>query len=861
MTLFRWFIARHFRQHRLRGAATIASIAVGVAVVIAMQLANASSVRGFSAVLDVVSGRTSLEVTAPGVGIDETRIAQLGWLREHGLVSPVIDRDVLIGLPGDGASREVLRLLGVDILRDQPFRDYSLVEAPAPARVTTEEFLRRLTDPRSIVLTKVFTDRHGLAVGGRVELLVGERTVPLRVTGVLGDDGPARVLDGNFALMDIAAAQWAVGGLGRVDRVDVRLSDGDDVASAERAIAARLPEGLAVGRPARRGEHVERMLRAFHFNLTALSFIALLVGLFLVYNTVSVSVITRRAEVGMLRTVGATRRVIVSLFLGEAAAMALVGCAVGAPFGWLLAHGAVRLTSSTVSQFWVTSAARVPPLDGETVGLAFAIGVPLALVAAWVPAFEAARLTPLAAVRGDDHLEARERLPRRFVIAPVMLFALGGWLSTREPVGGLPVFGLLAALAVVFGAALMVPAVLFGVSRASGASMARWLRVEGHLAHANLASAIPRLSISVAALAVSLAMMVAIAIMVGSFRETVVYWVGQTFEADLFVSTARQTQAGQTSGISVGAEEIVTAHPAVVAVDGFIGIDVPYGDSSIVVGSGRFAALLEHGALLFKSPADGRSAMAAAIGGDVVVVSEAFSLKHRVEPGDTIEVPTPHGAVPFMVAAVYFDYSNDRGLVVMDVETFARHFGPGRPAGLTVYLAPDADPGAVREELRVALGPERRLFINTNAALRGEVLRIFDSTFAITYALEAIAIIVSMFGVAATLLTLVLERRREIAMLRLVGADGRHLRRTIMIEAGVLGAVTLVAGLVVGLALSLILIYVINVQSFGWTIQFHLPVVFLAQSSAAVLVATALAGLYPARLAGRFTLGDLSGEE
>ena len=321
--LFRAFIVRSLRQQPLRSAATVASLAVGVAVVVAIQLASAASVRGFSTALDALAGRTSLELTVPGVGLDETRLAGLEWLREYGLVSPVIDADVLLEVPaagaapaleaevGPGAGRrpaevpaagaapalEAVRLLGVDILRDRPFRDYPLVDGDAPRLVTTQDFLDLLTDPRAVVLTRPFTRRHGLAVGDRVTLVAGDRTTRLRVAGILGDEGPARALDGNFALMDVAAAQWAVDRLGRIDRVDLRLAGGVDVARAEAAIAARLPAGITVRRPSSRGAEVERMLRAFQFNLTALSLIALLVGLFLVYNTVSVSVITRRSEI------------------------------------------------------------------------------------------------------------------------------------------------------------------------------------------------------------------------------------------------------------------------------------------------------------------------------------------------------------------------------------------------------------------------------------------------------------------------------------------------------------------------------------------------------------------------------------
>ena len=343
MRLFRPFILRQLKREPLRCAATVVSIALGIAVVVAIQLANASSVRGFEAALEAVSGRTSLEIVSPGRGVDESRLADLGWLRGHGFVSPVIDGDALMR-PADAVARdaEVVRVLGVDILRDQPFREYHLLDGSRRQPITTQAFLSLLTDPQAVVVTRVFADRHDLDLDSEVLLTAGDRVVPLIVKGVLGDDGPARVLDGNFVLMDIAAAQVALDRIGRVDRVDVRLREGADVDLTERVIAARLPAGLVVQRPERRGRQVETMLAAFHFNLTALSYIALLVGLFLVYNTVSVSVITRRPEIGMLSTVGASRRNILGLFLGEAAVLAIVGCALGAPLGWVLARGAIR---------------------------------------------------------------------------------------------------------------------------------------------------------------------------------------------------------------------------------------------------------------------------------------------------------------------------------------------------------------------------------------------------------------------------------------------------------------------------------------------------------------------------------------
>ena len=856
MTLFRRFIVRALLRDRARTVVTLVGLTLGVAVVVAIRLANASSIRGFETALDVVAGKTSLEIVGAGVGVPETQLRALGWLRDYGRVSPVIDRTAQVRAP-DGTEYPV-RVLGVDVLRDRPFREYRLLRFAGIGRdPRPQELLALLLDPTSVVLTERFAGRHAIELDTPVQLIIGDRVHDAVVRGLLLDEGPARVVDGQLALMDIATAQLLFDRLGWLDRVEIQLFDAETIDDAERAIATRLPDGLRVQRPAKRGRQVEQMLAAFHFNLTALSYIALVVGLFLVYNTVAVSVITRRREIGTLRALGATRGLVRRLFLGEAALLAIAGAGLGLPAGWLLAQAAVRLTSTTVNALYITSAATVPALGAGDLLLACAVAIPLALAGAAIPAAEAAGVTPIAAVRDADRFVRDSRVPRRSAALAVLLFGAGWWLSTREAVGGLPVFGLGAALAVVFGAAALVPALLELLRRVGRATLWRWFGVEGLLAHANLSASVSRLAVSVAALVVSLAMLVAIAIMVGSFRDTVSYWVGQTLQGDLFVTTGGRAPLGPAVTISEGTERRLAAHPAVAALDRFSTVDLSYGpdDALIILGAGDFEVMLEYGGLLFKTPTDGRAAMRRAVGADAVVVSESFAIKHDAAVDDRIELDTPQGARPFQVVAVYYDYSSDRGLVVMDRTTFARHYGAQRPTGLTLYLEPDADPEAVREELLAGVGPDHRLFISTNAALRTEVLRIFDATFAITYALEAIAIFVAIIGVAATLVTLTLERSRELAMLRLVGAGRGQIRRMVVIEAAMLGMLSQGVGLLVGVALSLILIYVVNVQSFGWTIQFHLPLGFLAQSILLIAVTTALAGLYPARIAIRLTEG------
>ncbi|MCC7010113.1 MAG: ABC transporter permease [Acidobacteria bacterium] len=848
MRLFRWFILRRLVHERLRSATAVLGIALGIGVVVAIQLTNASSLRGFQAALDTVSGRASLEIVGTGVGLDETRLAEIAWLREFGDVAPLVEGELVIRQEGRAA--ETLRVLGVDALRDRAFRDYALVDAGVEPG---DRLLDRLLDPHAAILTARFAASRGLSIGSTVTVLAGDRQVPLVVRGLLEDEGPARALDGRFVLMDIAAAQLALDEIGRLDRVEVRLADGIGVDAAEQAIAARLPAGMLVERPAQRGREVEQMLAAFHLNLTALSYVALVVGLFLVYNTISVAVLSRRDEIGILRALGVGRWTVRALFLAEAAALAAAGTAAGIAIGRLLADATVALTATTVSTLYVATAAAPPALDARILLLAVLTGVPLSLVAAAVPANEAARVPPIAAIRGEEVGGTSARMSIRGVAPGLALIGAGGWLATLGPVNGLPLFGYASALAIIFGASLLVPSLLHVAAGALERPIRRRLGVEAWLALTNVAASVRRLSISVAALAVSLSMMVAIAVMIGSFRETVVYWVEQTLRADLFVSPGSTGRPGVDATLSSDVVERIVSSPGVAAADRYRITDVPYDGVRVRVGGGDFGVLLAHGSLQFKAPPDARVAMRGAMGRDAVVASEPFTLKHGKQVGDEVLVPTRAGPRPFRIAAVYYDYSNDRGVLMMDRAVFERHFGDVGVSGVTVYLEAGVDPERARERLLAAAG-DRRIFVNTNQALRAEVLRIFDSTFTITYALEIIAIVVAMLGVSGTLVTLILEREREVTILRLVGTDRRQIRRIVLGEAVLIGLVSQAIGIVVGLALSMVLIYVINVQSFGWTIQFHLPWAFLAQSSLLMVAATAVAGLYPASRAVRLTM-------
>jgi len=327
------------------------------------------------------------------------------------------------------------------------------------------------------------------------------------------------------------------------------------------------------------------------------------------------------------------------------------------------------------------------------------------------------------------------------------------------------------------------------------------------------------------------------------------------------IQADQNTSFQATSKLLTRFAEIVKNDPAVEAIYPYASQQVTYRGEAVVVGGGDFSTFASHGRLLFKSPSDGRERMLAAIGTDRIVVNESFTLRYQKRVGDVIELPTAGGPHAFEIIAVYYDYANSRGVCVMDATIYARHYPHMRPNSLAVYLKPDADADEVNARLAESIGSRYQLLFTTNRVIRREVMRIFDSTFAITYALEAIAIVVAGLGVISTLITLILERRGEISVLGFLGATRRQIRRMVVIESLLIGGVSQCIGIFVGLMLSLVLVYVINVQSFGWTIQFYLPIGFLAQSTLLMLLVTAVAGLYPAARAARVEAVRFAREE
>ncbi len=822
----------------IRLALMVLAVALGVAVVLAIDLAGNAAAGSFHASMESLAGDNDLEIVASG-GVPESVIATLASQPYPLRISPRME-DFAVNT----RTQETLPLIGLDLIAEGSHyvSHYGLERQSSGEKQSVEESIRTMEYPGSIWVSASL----GKQAGERLSLMINDRVMDCVVRGVL----PESSANENIVLMDIAAAQRTVNRFGRVDRILIKLPTNRDVEEWQNRLQGVLPPGVEV-RPQGAGTQENRkMLAAFRWNLRLLSYIALVVGAFLIYNTISVSVVRRRPEIGIVRALGASRNEVVAAFLGEAACLGLAGAVVGLPLGRIMASGAVKLMAATVESLYVSSRPGTIELTWSSVLLAFAIGVGVAIASALSPAREAMQVSPTDAMaQGRREYIARTHKGRDLVIATA-LGVLGAFASRLPAVAGKPLFGYLATILLIAAAAYAMPALVHSISRITSGLLGKVLGVEAMLASRSLAASLRRTSVLVAALATAVAMMVSVGIMVGSFRQTVVSWMNDQLPADLYLRPAGDPAADRHPTISVELTEQIAALPGVDAVDRLRAYEISYDGMPATLASVDLRVPRAYHNSNFFSGRSTREVLGQLRGQNKVIVSEPFTYKHHVKAGDTLTLPLGEMRVSFQIVDVYYDYASERGYILMDRDVLLKYLPDPTPTNLAVFVTPNVRVGEVRQEIqKVAAG--HRVLIFSDRDLRGEAVRIFDRTFAITYALEAVAVLVAVIGIAGALIALVIDRRRELGLLRFLGAASGQIRKMILVEAGLLGLLANVAGFVLGYFLSLILVFVINKQSFGWTIRFHWPVAILLGALTVVYVATVVSGLYPARVAVR----------
>jgi putative ABC transport system permease protein len=847
MSLLRLVTLQYLRQNPLRTGLTILGVAFGVAIFVAIRVSNLSTLRAFAETVDAVSGRTQLHIVGEVASIDQALYPRVRSMPGLAAAVPVVTGYAV----AEAWEEELLLVLGIDVLLDRDVRDYHLVASADDDR----QSLRRLQDPATLFVSETFARRHGLGLGSSVTLLTPRGRNEYVIRGLLAAKGPARALGGNFIVMDLSAAQLALQKDGKLDRIDLNLQPGVAVDAMQAALQARLGPGVKVERPTFRNAAVEKMLRSFQVNLTALSMIALFVGMFLIYNTLSSAVVERRKDIAILRAVGAGRGAIASVFLVEGLVVGAVGTVVGIPLGVLLSRLTLHIVSQTlVTLFLVVAIERLMITPGIVI-TALSIGLGASLVSIAIPIREAIRVQPVEGLA----LAQYQQMPRRSLtrlFAPWIAWLIVGYILTwLKPVGDIPLFGYLSAFAVLCGFSLLMPAAILGSTWLLRPVLFALFRAEGEVAAENLQSALSRSAVAAAALMTGVAMVVSVAMMISSFKRTVYTWVDQTVQADLIVSATDPSSGVSAVPLPESLARELTGVEGVLEVDALRSLSIPYQDRQIILNVADLDVFGRHTEYPFLE-GDRQEIFAEVASQDSVIVSENFTYRFAVRRGDRVTLPTPEGPRAFRVAGVSIDYSSDQGTILMSWGTFRKYWTERVVDSIGVFLRPGARPEAVAAAIKQRFGRSHRLFLLSNQAFKEEIYHLIDQSFVITYALEIIAIAVGIMGIATALYTSVLERQRETSVLRALGAFRQQIRKIIMLESGLLGVLGVGVGTLCGACLSVILVYIINRQSFGWTLRLTFPTWTMVANLGLIFLTALAAGIWPAHQAAKVRLTE-----
>ncbi|MBJ6723966.1 ABC transporter permease [Geomesophilobacter sediminis] len=821
--------ARHLLRHPWQTVLAVLGVALGVAVVTAVDLANETARRAFTSAAQAVAGKATHQVVAGPAGIPEElyRSLRLSGIRE---CAPMLTAPVQTAAP----PYRTLQLVGIDPFAEAPVRSYTgHFSGPLLETLVAQQ--------GSCLLLQSTAAALRLRPGQPFTVESGGRRVLLTLAGYLDPpDAVTRLGLDSVLVVDIATAQEVLSQEGRLTRIDLVLPEGEAGARELAALEKLLPRGTSVVSAGARAGALDRMTRAFRLNLTALSLLALVVGMFLIYNTMTFSVITRRSTIGMLRALGVTRREVCAGVLGEAFLLGSAGTVAGLLLGSLLARELTRLVTRTINDLYFTLQVTGVHLYPETVLKGVLLGVGATLAAALPPALEATGAPPRAAMARSDIEETRRRLVPWAALAGALLMAAGGGLFFVSSAG---ITGGFAALfAVIIGYALTVPGAVLVLSRLFRPLLGLWLGVIGKMAARGVVVSLSRTGVAAAALVVAVSATIGVGIMVGSFRDTVQQWLGSWLRADVYLRVADRGNARLRPVLDPGLVRRVAAAPGAAGYTLSRRVSVEGAEGATEIFSLQMPKSTFIG-YRFKE-GDPEAAWGPFSRGEAVVVSEPYAYRHHLTVGRRLTLATAHGPRSFGVAGVFYDYGTDAGIVMMSRGAYLANWDDPGVDGMSFYARPGVSPGELVAQLRRLAG-SAEVFVISNAELRRATVQVFDRTFAITGVLRLLTLVVACIGILAALMALQVERARELAVMRALGLTPAQVWGTVIGETALIGILSGILSVPLGIIQALVLIYVVNLRSFGWTMELSIDPLLVLQSVALALVAAVLGGIYP----------------
>jgi len=830
----------YFRKHLLRTVLTTAGIVLGVAVFVGMQAANKSVLAAFTQTVDRIAGKTALQVTAGDAGFNEDVLEKVQSASTVLAAVPVIEAVVDSKIAGQGN----LLVLGIDMTGDRSMREYDLESGDA---AVIDDPLVFLAQPDSLMLSKQFADRNHLASGDRLTLGTAEGDKVFVVRGIMKPSGLASAFGGNLAIMDIYAVQKMFGRGRTFDRVELTVKPGVTLAESQRELTALLGPAFEVQPPSNRGQQFESMLAGYSMMVGISSAFTLFIGMFIIYNSFSIAVTQRRSEIGMLRALGATRGQIRWLFLGESAVMGLFGSMAGALLGTAIASVIVSLIGSLLSNVYgVAQRSDTLATDPSVIALALVIGIVTSLAAGALPAWNAARVDPVQALQKGRYQVLSAGESRLRVGLGVALGLVSGLclLATASR----PVFYLGYALTIVV-TLLLAPLLTLALAIGLRPLLKMLRPVEGALAADSLIQSPRRTSASVAALMLSVALVIAFDGMARASFQSIVGWMNTTLDPDLFILPSQNIDVQTTRFPAAMGPELARVS----------GIDrlqtlrnnrVAFRQSRVMIVAIEVGSIAQT-AKLPPVAGDAATMYQRAAAGEGLIVADNLAQLQHLALGDMLEIAAPYGVVRLPIVGIVVDYSDQQGSIIMDRTLFIRYWHDDSVNAFRAYLKPGASVSDVRNDILRRYAGRRQIFVMTNADLKSYVLKVTSQWFGLTSVQIAVAVLVAILGIINTLTVSITDRRREIGVLRAVGAMRAQIRRTIWLEAIAVAVLGLALGCVLGALNLYYILEMVQRDIAGMRLDYLYPTKTALALVPAIIGAAFVAALWPGESAVR----------
>ena len=818
---------RHLQRHPWQLALAILGIALGVAVVVAVDLANESAGRAFDLSSQTVTGKASHQIIGGPNGLDDELYARLRRAGGFNQSAPLLSGHVALG-------KRTLQLIGIDPFAEREFRNFLNYSSSD----NQPDLIRQLlTKPGAILMSQELADQQAISVGDSLELMIGGISRSALLAGVFTPPPSQATLMRNLLVTDIASAQELLNKEKRLSRIDLILSGQKEID----AIQVMLPPEARLVAANSRNRAMGEMTRAFALNLTAMSLLALVVGMFLIYNTVSFSVLQRRELLGNLRILGATRRDIFILVLGEGLLIGVVGTVIGLVLGILLAQELIHLVTRTINDLYFVLSVNELFLQPAGLIKGALLGVGATLLSVLIPASEAALSSPRSVLdRSRIEGKARRlRLPLTWLGLGISILALI-LLQTDTSL----ISGFVALFILILGFTLLTPALVAGLSRGVNRQFGALLGVAGRMAVRGVYTSLSRTGVAIAALSIAVSTTVGVGVMVDSFRGSVQQWLETTLRGDIYISPNLPPGTGNQARLR---PELITAIeklPGIAEVSLGRPSEIQSGDRITQLFAIRMAQNSYGSVNLLQG--DPKSVWPKFNREQAVLISEPYAYHHKLKMGDRINLDTDRGRQIFEIAGVYRDYGSEHGVVSIRMSLYRQFWNDNSVYSMGLYLKPGTDPDRLIDQIYSLVGQRQDLRIRSNKVLHQTSLETFDRTFAITNVLRLLAICVAFVGILSALLALQLEKSKELAILRATGFTPRQVWGITITQTGFMGLVSGLLAIPLGLILALVLVFVINRRAFGWSMDLIIPGEVLMEALLLALISALLAGLYPA---------------